>query len=256
MPPPTRILSTRGSRCEMTPSLSLTLEPPSTTAYGRSGFGQTVEHVEFGRDQQTGRGRKQLGELVDARLLAVHDPEPIGDQHIAELREFGRESRTGGVVLRGLPRVEPQVLDDDDSAVLEGLHGVLRRLADRVACERDRGTEQLGQALGHRLQAVLRVGRAVRPPEVRAHDDAGARIDECVEGRQRGADTAIVRDDPVPQGDVEITTDDDALALERPQSVQGAQSHVSELRGARPRTRSGRRDGWSSPTRCRTSWRP
>ena len=63
-------------------------------------------------------------------------------------------------------------------------------------------------------------------------------------------DTAIVRDDPVPEGDVQITTDDDALAFKRPQRFEGAQGHV--FRDARRRTRSGRRDGWSSPTRCRT----
>ena len=54
-------------------------------------------------------------------------------------------------------------------------------------------------------------------PTLNALINAGARVDQCVEGRQRGADTAIVRDDPVPEGDVEITTDDDALALERTQ---------------------------------------
>ena len=37
MPPPTSRLSTLGSSASMTASLSLTLEPPSTTAYGRSG---------------------------------------------------------------------------------------------------------------------------------------------------------------------------------------------------------------------------
>ena len=38
MPPPTSSLSTLPSRLSMTPSLSETLEPPSTTTYGRSGF--------------------------------------------------------------------------------------------------------------------------------------------------------------------------------------------------------------------------
>ncbi len=38
IPPPMSSESTRGSRCPMTPSLSDTLDPPSTTVYGRSGF--------------------------------------------------------------------------------------------------------------------------------------------------------------------------------------------------------------------------
>jgi hypothetical protein len=37
MPPPTSSVSTLGSSASMTFSLSLTLLPPSTTAYGRSG---------------------------------------------------------------------------------------------------------------------------------------------------------------------------------------------------------------------------
>src|SRR5690606_17529552 len=51
------------------------------------------------------------------------------------------------------------------------------------------------------------------------------------QSRQGGANAAIVRDDPVPERDVEVTTDDDALAFQRPQRVEGAQGHGSETLG-------------------------
>ena len=38
MPPPTTNVSTFGASASMTASLSETLEPPSTTAYGEAGF--------------------------------------------------------------------------------------------------------------------------------------------------------------------------------------------------------------------------
>ena len=51
-------------------------------------LGEAVEHVELRRDQQAGGARQQLGELVDARLLAVHDAEAVRDERVAELGEL------------------------------------------------------------------------------------------------------------------------------------------------------------------------
>ena len=113
-----------------------------------------------------------------------------------------------------------------DVAVLERGDGLVRGLAHRVARERDRLAEQLGQSLRDRREAVLRVGRPVGAAQVRADDDARALVDEGVERGQGCAHAAIVRDDAVLQGDVQITTDDDALACERTQRIEGAQSHV------------------------------
>ena len=218
-------------------------------------LGETVEHIQLGGDQEARGRRKSLGELVDTRLLAVHDPEAVGDQRVAELRKFAGERLALSVVLRGFARVEAQVLDHRDLAVLESRDGFGGRRADGVGSEGDRLAEQFREPLRDRLEGVLRVGSAVGAPEVRAHDDARARFEKRIQGRQRGTNATIVRYDAVLQGDVQITTDDDALALERTQGFQGAQGHV-RLRDALRRTRSGRRDGWSSPTRCRTSWTP
>src|SRR5690606_10780342 len=132
---------------------------------------------------------------------------------VAQLGKFSGESLTGAVILRGLPRIEAKVLDDDDAAVLQRSNSLPSGLAHRVASERDRLAEQLGQPLRHRRKAVLRVWGAVGASQVRAHDDTCARIDKGIQGRQRGTDTAIVRYNAVPQRNVQVTTDDDALAL-------------------------------------------
>ena len=76
------------------------------------------------------------------------------------------------------PGVEPEVLEHEHLAVAE--RGDLGRgiRADRVGRERDRGVEQLAEARRDGREAVLRVGRALGPPEVGDHDDAGALADE------------------------------------------------------------------------------
>ena len=238
MPPPTRSRSTRGRRCSMTPSLSLTFDPPRTTVYGPLRvLGEAVENLDLLLDEEAGGRGQDLGEVVDARLLAVHDAEPVRDERVAEFGELRGEGAALGVVLRRLARVEAEVLDHRDVAVLEGRDGLVGGLPHGVARERDGLAEQLRQPLRDRLEAVLRVGRAVGAPEVRADDDAGALVDEGVERGERCPHTAIVRDDAVLQGDVQVTTDDDALACERTQRIEGAQSHGRTPRGARPRTR-------------------
>ena len=59
MPPPMSSRSAVGSRLSMTPSLSETFEPPSTTAYGPLRvLGEPLEHLDLGRDEAAGRVRQ------------------------------------------------------------------------------------------------------------------------------------------------------------------------------------------------------
>ena len=115
-------------------------------------LGEAVEHVELRGDQQAGCRRQDLGEVVDARLLAVHDAEAVGDEHVAQVGELLGERATLRVVLRRLARVEAQVLDDRDVAVLERRDGLVGGLVHRVEGERDGLAEQLRQPLGDRAR--------------------------------------------------------------------------------------------------------
>ena len=104
-------------------------------------LGEAVEHVELGGDEQSGSGRQELGEVVDARLLAVHDSESVRHEDVTELGELSGERAALGVVLGRLARVEAQVLDHRDIPVLERVDGLVGGLPHRVQGEGDGLTE-------------------------------------------------------------------------------------------------------------------
>ena len=67
-------------------------------------LGEPAQHVDLGRDQAAHRVRQPLRDVVHAGLLAVHDPEAVGDEGVGERRELVGEGAALGVVLAGLAR--------------------------------------------------------------------------------------------------------------------------------------------------------
>ena len=122
----------------MTPSLSDTFEPPSTTTYGRSGSSVSRRSTSTSAsDQAAGRVRQQLRDVVDARVLAVHDAEAVVDVRVGRARRAASANapRSASSLLVS-PGVEPQVLQQRDVAVGRAPATVaVRRLADRVGGE-------------------------------------------------------------------------------------------------------------------------
>jgi len=204
-------------------------------------LGQAVEDLDLLLDQESGRGRQDLGEVVDRGLLAVNHTEAVRHEHITELGELLGEGPSLRGVLGSLPRVEPQVLDHRHITVGQGGHDLMGGLPHRVAGEGDRLAEELRQALGDRRERVLRVGGAVGAAQVRARDDARSLADQVIDRRQRRAHAAIVRDDSVLERNVEVDTDDDTLACERTQRIEGTQSHDRQSLLATSSVRSTRR---------------
>ena len=95
----------------MTPSLSETFEPPSTTTYGRSGSTVSRRSTSISLcDQVARRVRQALRDVVHAGLLAVHDAEAVADEGVGQRGELVGERTAHGVVLAGLAGVEPHVL--------------------------------------------------------------------------------------------------------------------------------------------------
>ena len=131
----------------MTPSLSETFEPPSTTTYGPLRVvGQPAQHVDLGRDQAAHRVRQPLRDVVDRRLLAVHDAEAVGDEGVGERGELVGERAALGVVLAGLARVEPDVLQHRDLAVARAPSTVAVALSPTVSVAKATGrAEQLAE---------------------------------------------------------------------------------------------------------------
>ncbi len=209
-------LSALASRLSMTPSLSETFEPPSTTTYGPlRGLGEPLQHVDLGGDQAAHRVREALRDVVHRRLLAVHHAEAVGDERVGERGELvGERRHARAVVLAGLAGVEPDVLQHRDLAVGEPGDRGLRGLADGVGREGDVLPEQLAEAGGDRAQGVAVLGRALRTAEVRRHDHPRPGLGQGADGRDAGADPAVVGDGRAVERDVEVGADQDALALD------------------------------------------
>ena len=215
--------------------------------------GQPPQHVDLGGHQPAHRVREPLRHVVHGGLLAVHDAEPVGDERVGERGELVGERAALGVVLAGLAGVEADVLQQRDLAVGEAVDRRAGRVADGVGGERDVGAEQLAEPGGHRAQRVAVLGRALRAAEVGGHDHPGAGVGERLDRRHAGPDPAVVGDRGAVERDVQVGADQDPLAARR---RRRSSSSPPRSEGLADVGRSGRRGGWSSPTRCRTSRRP
>ena len=215
MPPPTSSRSTFGSSDSMTASLSDTLEPPSTTTYGRSGSPVSLlQHLDLGQHQPAGVGGQQLGDVVHRGLLAVHHTETVGHERAVRRRRAPRgrrparrarprpcwsRARRSGCSPAARPRrpPSPSTVDLAESPTTSAASVTVASSSSfsRVATG---------------LQRVLRVRRALRPAEVRGDHDPRTRPGQLADGGQRRADPAVVGD---------------GLAVERHVQV-GAQQHA------------------------------
>ncbi len=127
--------------------------------------GQPLEHRGLGGDQIAGVVRQPLGHVVHAGLLAVHHTEPVGDEGRVRAdhgHQIVGQRAALGRVLAGLPRVEPDVLQQGDLAVGQPGDRLLGGLADQVGGHRDRRPEQFGQA-GRRRRPASTSGSGCRP---------------------------------------------------------------------------------------------
>ena len=222
----------------------------------RDVVGQPRQHLDLGRDQPAGGVRQPLGDVDDGGVLAVHGTEAVGDVRAVLAHQRGElvgERAALGVVLGGLARVEAQVLEQHQAAVLHRPDGRPGRLPHRVGRERDLDAgQQLADPLGHGGERVLLLGRALGPAEVGAHHDARAGVQEPLPRGQRRPDPAVVGDGGAVERHVQVAADQDLAAREVAQRVDPSAAVTGPCRPAGR----GRRGGWSSPTRCRTSRRP
>ena len=196
MPPPISSLSALPSRLSITPSLSETFEPPSTTTYGRSGsLGEPPQHVDLGRHQAAHRRAAAAARRRTRRPAC-------GARRRSRRRRTRRPARRAGRRTRRARRrpcwSRPALKRTFSSSAtwpsLEPGDGLRGALAHGVGGEGDRPTEQLAEPRRDRRQGVRRVRRALGPAEVGDHDDPGAGVGERLDGRHAGADPAVVGD--------------------------------------------------------------
>jgi len=161
------------------------------------GLGEAIEHIQFGSDEQTGGARQDRREVVDARLLAMHDTESVRDNCIAESCKLRRERLPFGIHLARLPRVEAEVFEHDDVTVGELGNGIHRRGTHCVGRKRHWTPHELTEPRRNRRQAVASVEGTLRAAEVRDDYHTGALSQKRIQGRQRRPHAAVVGDLPV-----------------------------------------------------------
>ena len=181
---------------------------------------QPPEYVDLRGHQLPHGVREQLGDVVDRRLLAVHHAEPVGHERVGQLGQLARRTRSAiSSSLLVSPGLNRTFSSTATCAVLEPRDGLGGALTHGVGGEGDRAAEQLAEPLGDRRQGVRRVRLALGPAEVGDHDDPGAGVGQRLDGRDAGADPAVVGDRAAVERHVQVGADQDPLA---PQARRGS----------------------------------
>mgnify|MGYP000600505667 CR=1 FL=1 len=145
--------------------------------------------------------------------------EAIGNEGLAEGGDLLGVSGAFVGVLRGLLRVETNVLKQHNVAIVHGGDLGLSVLAVGVLGQRHVGAEQLAEAGGNRGQAQLRNDLAFRAAKVGHEDDLGAFFAQGLDGRQSSLDSTVIGDGGAVQRNIEISANQNALALEISKSL-------------------------------------
>ncbi len=169
----------------------------------------------------------QLGEGGHARVGAVDGAEGVVHVGVGQTGQRPGERRVVGL----LPRVEPEVLEQDDRVTGELGGRDLREGEHRFA-------EELGEPDRHRCQGQVLTDLTLRTPEVGRHDERGAPLPELTEGRQRRADPAVVGHPAVGERNVRVDPDEDTPITHLSQIIERRQRHPGQSEAATITTRS------------------
>ena len=161
-------------------------------------------HLAF--EQAPGGVGQQVRHAGGARVGAVGGAEGVVD---VDVREFSQGAREVGVVA-GLPRLEADVLEDQQLTVAQPLGERAHVLAHDVRGERDAGAgQQLAQARGHGRERETGNAPALGAVQVGDQHEPCAAGAQLFDRRQRRADAGVVGDLDRPLGadgerDVEV----------------------------------------------------
>ena len=201
----------------MTPSLSDTFAPPSTTTYGPLRVvGEPAEHLGLGGDEAAGVVRQPLRDVEDAGVLAVDGAEAVADVGVGEAPPAGPRRRHArrrpcDVSAASKRRFSSSATSPSPRPATTAVRGLPRR----VGGEGDGPAEQLREAAATGASESSRLRLALGPPEVGAHHDPRPGVGQRLDGGEAGPDPPVVGDDPRPVGvvgqrDVEVGPDEDA----------------------------------------------
>ena len=258
--PPMSSVSQRSSSASITPSLSLTLAPPSTATNGRVGVvgQQPRQHLDLAVQQPARRRRQHRAAGPTIEACARCD----GTERVVRRRR--RPARRGWRRTRGRSLSRP-----GRSA---GSRAAPRRPGSTTPTSGSTRGPTTAGASGTSRAEQLAQPRARPAPSSTAgrpcpsagrgaphdHDDRVA-LAQPLDRRQRGGDAQVVVDHAVAQRHVEVGAHEDPLPRRQragPPGAGGPSASSTVGRLFRRRRRRGRRGGSSSPTRCRTSRAP
>ena len=166
------------------------------------------EHLELALHEETRVGGQELGDANGGGVCPVRRSECIVDVDIGVRRERLGEVRVVGLLLG----VESEVLQHEDLARAHALDRVLRSDPEGIPGDRYVAPDQLGQACpdGPQPQPVLDL--PLRPAEVAGQDHRRSPLQQEANGGEAGADSGVVGDLPIVERDVQVGSQEDALA--------------------------------------------
>ena len=188
-----------------------------------------------------------------------------------DLGHLGEHQRPGGA------GQQPRRTDDGGVGAVAGAEGVVHegvvasgealgggRVASLLAgveaevVEQFGARRQLAEPPAHRGHVERRVRPAAGAPQMAAHRDPGPGLAERSDRRRHLPDAAVVGDLTGVQRHVQVGAQQHAAPPQVAQISDGGHRAHRTHPGAASRrcARRGRRGGWSSPTRCRTSRTP
>ena len=179
---------------------------------------------------------------------------PVGPDQFGEL---AGQRQPLAIVLAGLPRVETDVLQQQDVPVGQTLGTGPRIAADDVVGQLHVLAQLLTQCRGDRRQRQFQVGFALGPSQMRRHHDLGAGVGQRLQRGHRGDDAAGIGDRRRRRRAARSGRTEPARRDPKPLAPEGLYrfgiaTATATCRPARP----DRRGGWSNPTRCRTRTPP
>ena len=175
------------------------------------------QNVNFLLHQVTQVCGQTLSNVVDGSVLAVNRTECV--VHVCavlagQCDQLVSELATLCVILGGFACVVADVLNDQNFAVSQGCCLSLCVLAYQVGCNLHGHGCQLSQACSCRCDGVLGVNLALGAAQVRGHDNACASLGKLLNDGQGCADAAVVGDNAVLQGYVQVGTNENVAACD------------------------------------------
>ena len=130
-----------------------------------------------------------------------------------DIAEFGELFRKLRIVLL-LFGMEAQILEHQHAARWQIRDHLLDFRSDAVRPKLDCFAKKIAQTRGHRFQAVLRVGLAFRPPEMRRENKLSVLFDDIPNGGERRLYACVIRDLAIGERNVEVHAHKDTAALQ------------------------------------------